>query len=68
MLVPEFVVMNTHTKPQYNPNLFPVGDGFGLIVFFRCLSASIHTRNFLRRQRTDCVIYFPPSGNTCRRG
>ena len=32
---------------QYNPNPFPIGDGFGLIVFFE-------------RSELDCLIYNDP--------
>ena len=34
---------------QYNPNLFPVGDGFGLLVFFDPYE-STYFRNGVRRK------------------
>ena len=35
---------------QYNPNLFPIGDGFGLFVFFDRYE-SIYFRNGAKRKR-----------------
>ena len=29
---------------QYNPNLFPIGDGFGLFVFFGKFNAGVRGR------------------------
>ena len=37
---------------QYNPNLFPIGDGFGFIVFFDRYEAT-HFRNGLERKPTS---------------
>ena len=37
---------------QYNPNLFPIGDGFGLFVFFDRYE-SIYFRNGVRRKPTS---------------
>ena len=36
----------------YNPNLFPIGDGFGLLVFFD-LYESTYFRNGVRRKPTS---------------
>ena len=37
---------------QYNPNLFPIGDGFGLFVFFDRYEAT-YFRNGVRRKPTS---------------
>ena len=37
---------------QYNPDLFPIGDGFGLFVFFDRYE-SIYFRNGVRRKPTS---------------
>ena len=37
---------------QYNPNLFPIGDGFGFIVFFDRYETT-HFRNGLERKPTS---------------
>lgn len=37
---------------QYNPNLFPIGNGFGFIVFFDRYEAT-HFRNGLERKPTS---------------
>ena len=37
---------------QYNPNLFPIGDGFGFIVLFDRYEAT-HFRNGLERKPTS---------------
>ena len=39
---------------QYNPNLFPIGDGFGLFVFFDRYE-SIYFRNGVRRIYEDDI-------------
>ena len=36
----------------YNPNLFPIGDGFGLLVFFERFERT-RFRNGLERKRTS---------------
>ena len=36
----------------YNPNLFPIGDGFGLLVFFERFERT-HFRNGLERKPTS---------------
>ena len=36
---------------QYNPNLFPIGDGFGLLLFFDRYETT-HFRNRVRRKPT----------------
>ena len=36
----------------YNPNLFPIGDGFGLLVFFEKFE-NTHFRNGLEREVTS---------------
>ena len=36
----------------YNPNLFPIGDGFGLLVFFKRYE-STHFRNGVERKPTS---------------
>ena len=37
---------------QYNPNLFPIGDGFGLFVFFDRYE-STYFRNGVKRKPTS---------------
>ena len=37
---------------QYNPNLFPIGDGFGFIVFFDRYETT-HFRNGVKKQPTS---------------
>ena len=37
---------------QYNPNLFPIGDGFGFIVFFDRYETT-HFRNGVERKPTS---------------
>lgn len=37
---------------QYNPNLFPIGDGFGLFVFFDRYETT-HFRNGVKKQPTS---------------
>ena len=37
---------------QYNPNLFPIGDGFGLLVFFERFE-STYFRNGVQRKPTS---------------
>ena len=37
---------------QYNPNLFPIGDGFGLFVFFDSYEAT-YFRNGVKRKPTS---------------
>ena len=37
---------------QYNPNLFPIGDGFGLFVFFDRYEAT-YFRNEMKRKPTS---------------
>lgn len=37
---------------QYNPNLFPIGDGFGLFVFFDRYE-STYFRNGVKRRPTS---------------
>ena len=37
---------------QYNPNLFPIGDGFGLLLFFDRYE-STYFRNGVRRRPTS---------------
>ena len=37
---------------QYNPNLFPIGDGFGLFVFFDRYETA-HFRNGVKKQPTS---------------
>ena len=37
---------------QYNPNLFPIGNGFGLFVFFDCYETT-HFRNGVKRRPTS---------------
>lgn len=36
----------------YNPNLFPIGDGFGLLVFFEGFERT-HFKNGLERKATS---------------
>ena len=43
---------------QYNPNLFPIGDGFGLFVFFECYEAT-YFRNGVRRKPTSRGLQAP---------
>ena len=37
---------------QYNPNLFPIGDGFGLLLFFDRYEAT-YFRNGVKRKPTS---------------
>ncbi len=34
---------------QYNPNLFPIGDGFGLLVFFEKFEATYFRNGVVRK-------------------
>lgn len=40
------------TGTKYNPNLFPIGDGFGFIVFFDRYETT-HFRNGVERKPTS---------------
>lgn len=41
-----------HSPNPYNPNLFPIGDGFGLLVFFKRYE-STYFRNGVERKPTS---------------